>query len=204
MSERRGTSERISPTGDSNGVVLESRRPLTFCGWLFGISVLLLAAHGANTRHSAPVIPLVHASIAARYHGESSQSLAVIVLDESDCIEYLWFARQLRLRRTDLGLAAPLVLLLTEHPWQSPRARTAERLVREGGFDVMVASSRTMPWMPRQVAPALLVLGAARRVRAAFPLPRSPNEMYAIIRAVRQLAPARSEVERSNARAGEE
>lgn len=204
MSERRDASERNSKASDTSGGVLVSRRRLTLWRWLCGTSVLLMAAYGATARHSAPVIPLLHDTIADRYRDDSTGSLAVIVLDESDCLGYLWFARQLKLRRAELGLRVPLVLLLTQHPWRSHEARAAERFIREGGFDVVVASSHSAPWMPRQAAPALLVLGSARRMRAAFPLPRSPNEMYAIIRAVGQLAPARSALATTDSRARED
>lgn len=168
-------------------VTLVSRLGVTCLPYMLRVGALLLVVAGLHTRHASAVFPVGYNHLSLRYPAGADRWVAVIALHESDCLQYLWFARQVRLRREELGVGPPLVLLLTEWPWQSKATRSTVQVIRLSGFEVRVSTTRSAPWLPRHAAPALMLLDRSRRVRAAFPLPASPNEMYAIIRAAQQL-----------------
>lgn len=111
----------------------------------------------------------------------------MIVLRDSDCLEFLWFARTVRLRLADPRVAAPLILLLSPRPWRTATTRSAERSIRSSGFEVIESTARMGQMTPQHSAPSMVLVDRSRRVRAAFDLPTSPREMYGIIRATTQL-----------------
>ena len=113
--------------------------------------------------------------------------LPVIVLRDSDCLEFLWFARTVRLRLAESRVAPPLILLLSPWPWRTATTRSAELSIRNSGFEVIVSTARIGQLTPQHAAPSMVLVDRSRRVRAAFVLPTSPREMYDIIRAAKQL-----------------
>lgn len=175
----------VQPPSDSLPVL---RRSAAWCCWTLPLAVSLLGVGHVRARDTGSVIPLNYEYSAIQKPRQSGVLLAVIALRDSDCLEYLWFARNVRLRLAEQGVAPPLILLLPGLPWRTTMTRTAEQSIRRSGFEVIVTSAPFGPFMPRHATPSMVLLDRSRRVRAAFSIPTSPREMYNVIRATKELA----------------
>lgn len=162
-------------------------------------TLILLGAIYVQGCRQHPAFPMRYDDADVRLHDTSAEIVPVVVLRDSDCLEYLWFARQLRLRLTADGVAPPRVILLSHWPWTTETTRVAERAARSDGFAVLVSGPGLGPFMRRHPAPSMVLLDRSGRVRAAFLIPVTPNEMYAVIRAAKVLAPGRGYPEASDA-----
>lgn len=113
-----------------------------------------------------------------------NQLLPVLVLHDSRCLEFLWFARQARLRLSHCNFASPVVVILFDSVFPSQRTRVAELEVRAQGFPVVTIQSHETFWSPRELTPSVFVTDLHGRLRAALAVPSTPSAMLTAINAI--------------------
>lgn len=170
----RGLSSAFSPAS----------RPLAALCW-FGVGALVLQTVSAVSAIRSPPTfafdarPAVQVSVV-----RENQLLPVLVLHDSRCLEFLWFARQARLRLSHRSFASPVVVILFDSVFPSQRTRVAEQEVRAQGFPVVTIRSREAFGSLREVTPSVFVTDLHGRLRAAFAVPSTPSAMRTAINAI--------------------
>lgn len=112
----------------------------------------------------------------------------VIVLRDSDCLQYLWFVRSAKLRLSRRAFVPPVVAIIHDSLIPTKATRIAENHFRAEARRVFVRNSRRSAFSPRQSAPALLVVDGRGRLHGAFSIPSSARGMYSVLQAAGSLS----------------
>ncbi|MCC6931237.1 MAG: hypothetical protein IT359_19770 [Gemmatimonadaceae bacterium] len=162
-----------------------SRRLIASCGVVVGVTLYAIGSRASN-RHRASFALDTHAAVQASGMHDR-RLLPVLVLHDSKCLEFMWFARQVRLRLSHHDFASPVAVLLFDSPFPIRRTRDAAREARAQGFPVLVMQSAGRLLSSREVTPSLIITDGNGRLRAAVSVPSTADDMYRAIRAIAAL-----------------